>query len=104
MDEVPDRPIVDLETAVGEFRDKTSQRKRLVRADAVAQIHSMSVSDRLRLVAHLPGLEAARFAKTPHPINNRARRDAELSRRPSSLGRSDGVDQPLLLPGPSPLP
>src|SRR5271154_43894 len=35
VDEVPDRSVVDLETATGEFRDKTSQRKRVVPSDAV---------------------------------------------------------------------
>jgi hypothetical protein len=80
VDEVPDRSVVDLETATGEFRDKTSQRKRFVPSDVVAQKHRMSVSDRLRLVsAHFAPAQGCRFR---HPINHRARRDTELSRRP----------------------
>ena len=55
VDEVPDRPIVHLETALGKLRHKTPQREGLFPSDAIAQKDRMSVPDRFRLVSAIAG-------------------------------------------------
>ena len=96
MDEVPDRPIVHLETALGKLRHKTPQREGLFPSDAIAQKDRILIPDRLRLVsAHLAGREAARFPNPPHPVNDRARRNAKMSRRPDDTTARPASPPPL---------
>src|SRR5271167_2794065 len=56
VDEVPDRPVIDLETALGELRHKAAQSEGSCGSNAVSQEGRMLIPDRLGLMpAHLPG-------------------------------------------------
>ena len=89
MDEIPHRAIVDLEPAPGEFRHQPAQREGSL-PNALGQKGRVPVADRLRLVsAHLARRHAARLVKPPHPVDDRADPNAELSRR--SMARKSAV-------------
>jgi hypothetical protein len=94
VDEVPDRPIIDLEAALGEFGDKPAQGE-VPCLGALQQPGTVLARNCLRLVAaHLPRRNAAGLTQAPHPDNRRADAHAELCRRlvagqPSSLNRGN---------------
>jgi hypothetical protein len=94
VDEVPDRPIIDLEAALGEFGDKPAQGE-VPCPGALQQPGTVLARNCLRLVpAHLPRRNAAGLAQAPHPDNRRADAHAELCRRlvagqASSLNRGN---------------
>src|SRR5258706_12196634 len=82
MDEVPDRPIIDLEAALGEFGDQPAQGE-VPCLCALQQPGTLLTRNGLRLVpAHLPPRNAAGLAQAPHPDNRRADADAKLRRYP----------------------
>jgi len=81
MDEFPHHPIVDTETAISEFSDKTTQGEVLFATPADQPI-PMFADDLLRSVAtHLTRCHTTRFAKTPNPRNDGAYPDAKSIRR-----------------------
>jgi len=81
MNEVPDRPIVDLEAALSEFGDKPAQGKVLC-LRTLQQPGTVLSRNCLRFVpAHLPRRNAAGLTQAPHPDNCRADAYAELRRR-----------------------
>ena len=81
MDEVPDRPIADLETTLGQLGHQTTQAE-VPLANALSQPRRMRVADRSRLVpAHLSRRGAASLPEPPHPVDRRAHADAEPRRR-----------------------
>jgi hypothetical protein len=82
VNEVPHRPVVDLEAALGKLGRQAAQSK-LSFPDPLHQKGVVLSGNGLWLVtAHLARHHAARFLKPPHPIDHRAGRDAELGRRP----------------------
>jgi len=82
VNEVPHRPVVDLEAALGKFGHKTAQSE-LSLPDPLRQKGVMLSSNGLWLVtAHLARRHAARRLEAPNPIDHRAGHDAELGRRP----------------------
>src|SRR5712692_6883738 len=83
VDEVPDRAIIDLQSALGEFGDEPAQGEVPILGP---QYEPSAVLTRnpLRLVpAHLARRNAARLAQPPHPIDHRADPHAKLGRRPA---------------------
>src|SRR5271169_6574005 len=81
VDKVPDRPIIDLEAAFGQFGYKPAQGE-VPCLGALQQPGMVLARNRLRLVpAHLPRRNAAGLTQAPHPDNCRADADAELRRR-----------------------
>jgi hypothetical protein len=94
VDEVPDRPIIDLEAALGEFGDKSAQGE-VPCLGALQQPSTMLARNCLRLVpAHLPRRNASGLTQAPHPDNRSADTHAELCRRlvagqASSLNRGN---------------
>src|SRR5258708_8921926 len=67
MDEVPDRPIIDLEAALGEFGDQPAHGE-VPCLCALQQPGTLLTRNRLRLVpAPLPRRNAAPPAPPPHP-------------------------------------
>src|SRR6266542_1043330 len=81
MDEVPDRAIIDFETAVGQFGDKPAQGE-VAFPDPLQQPGTMRAGDRLALMpAHLARPNAASLPEPPHPNNHRADPYAKLPRR-----------------------
>jgi branched-chain amino acid transport system permease protein len=97
VDEIPHRAIVDLEPALGEFRHQPAQREGPL-PNALGQKGRVPVADRLRLVsAHLARRHAARLVKPPHPVDDRADPNAELSRRsmPRNSALQNRGDSPL---------
>jgi hypothetical protein len=80
MDEVPDRSIIHLETALGEFGHQPAQGKVLL-LDPLQQPGAMLARDRLRLVpAHLARCDAAGLSEAPNPGDHRTDADAKLRR------------------------
>jgi hypothetical protein len=94
VDEVPDRPVIDLEAALGEFGDKPAQGKVLCLC-ALQQPSTVLARNCLRLVpAHLPRRDASGLTQASHPDNRSADAHAESCRRlvagqASSLNRSN---------------
>jgi hypothetical protein len=92
VDEVPDRPIIDLQPALGEFGDKPAQGE-VPCLGALQQPSAMLARNCLRLVpTHLPWRNAAGLTQAPHPDNRRADAYAKLrrclvARHASSLNR-----------------
>jgi len=81
VDEVPDRPIIDLEAALGEFGYKPAQGE-VPCLGALQQPSTMFARNCLRLVpAHLPRRNASGLTQAPHPDNRSADAHAELCRR-----------------------
>ena len=81
MNEIPHRPIIDLEAALSQFGHQAAQGEGAV-PDAPRQKGRVLASDRLGLAsAHPARRDAARLAKAPDPIDHRARRDPEARRR-----------------------
>lgn len=81
MDEVPDRPIIDLEAALGEFGYKPAQGE-VPYLRALQQPSTMLARNCFRLVpAHLPRRNAAGLTQAPYPNNRRADAHTELRRR-----------------------
>lgn len=82
MDELPDRAIIDLKTAPGEFGDQPAQSEVSV-LETLRQPDLVLPRNRLRLVtAHLAWRHAAGLTQTPHPVDSRADADPELLCRP----------------------
>ena len=94
MDEVPDRPIIDLEAALGEFGYKPAQGE-VPCLGTLQQPSTMLARNCPRLVpAHLPRRNASGLTQAPHPDNRSADTHAELCRRlvagqASSLNRGN---------------
>src|ERR1700694_4082059 len=94
VDEVPDRPIIDLEAALGEFGDKSAQGE-VACLGALQQPGTVLARNGFRLVAtHLPPPNAAGLTQARHPDNRRADPYTELRRRlvagqAASLNRSN---------------
>jgi hypothetical protein len=92
VDEVPDRPIIDLEAALGEFGYKPAQGE-VPCLGALQQPGAVLARNGLRLVpTHLPRRNAAGLTQAPHPDNRSADADPELrrclvARHASSLNR-----------------
>src|SRR5438552_16447025 len=79
VNEVPDRPVVDPQTALGELSHKTAQRK--VRLDPLQKPNPMLAPDRLGPVTpELARRNAAGLAKSPHPIDDGADPQPKLPR------------------------
>ena len=92
MDEVPDRPVVDLETTLGEFDDEPPQRE-VPLLGPLQKPDTVLTRNRLRLVpAHLARRDTARLPQAPHPS---VRSDAPPHQTPPS-------PPGLALPPPSP--
>ena len=82
LNEVPHRPIVDLEAAIGEFENQPAQSKGPL-PHPLRQENLMLAADRLRLVpAHLARFYAAGLLITFDPRRDRAHRD--LAQQPES--------------------
>jgi hypothetical protein len=94
VDEVPDRPIIDLEAALGQFGDKPAQGE-VPCLGALQQPSTVLARNRLRFVpTHLSRRNAAGLAQPPHPHNRRADAYAKLrsrlvARHASSLNRGN---------------
>src|SRR6202521_1127605 len=83
MDEVPDRAVIDLKSALGEFGDEPAQGE-VSLPGPLQQPDAVLARNRLRLVpAHLARPTAARPAQPPHPIDHRTDAHAKLGRRPA---------------------
>src|SRR5437867_245319 len=79
VNEVPDRPVVDPQTALGELSHKTAQRK--VRLDPLQKPYPMLAPDRLGPVTpELARRNAAGLAKSSHPIDDGADPQPKLRR------------------------
>jgi len=82
VDEAPDRPVINLETALGKFGHKPAQGEVFL-LRALQQPSAVLARNRLRLVpAHLARHNAAGLTQAPHPVDGRADTHAELRRRP----------------------
>ena len=78
MDELPDRAIIDLKTAPGEFGDQPAQSEVSV-LEPLRQPDLVLPRNRLRFVtAHLARRHAAGLTQTPHPVDSRADAHPEL--------------------------
>src|ERR1700680_760676 len=83
MDEVPDRAVIDLKSALGEFGDEPTQGEVFL-PGPLQEPDAVLARNRLRLVpAHLARRNAARLAQPPHPIDHRTDAHAKLGRRPA---------------------
>jgi len=81
VDEVPDRPIIDLEAGLGEFGYKPAQGE-VPCLGALQQPSTMLARNCLRLVpAHLPRRNGSGLTQAPHPDNRSADAYPELCRR-----------------------
>src|SRR5271155_5368833 len=81
VNEVPDRPVIDLEAALGEFRHQSTYRE-LALLDPRNNPGPVLPSDRLRLVpAHLTRRGTPRPAHPLHPPHRRGRANSKLRRR-----------------------
>jgi hypothetical protein len=96
VNEVPHRPVINLEAAPGEFGHQPAQGE-LSSPDPPHEKGMVLANNGLRLVpAHLARRHAARLLEPPNPIDHRAGRDAELGRRtmprqPAFQNRRDGT-------------
>src|SRR6266852_2551893 len=82
VDEAPDRPVIDLETTLGQFGHQPAQGKVFL-PRPLQQPGTILARNRLRLVpAHLAWRNAAGLAPALHPVDGRADTHAELRRRP----------------------
>src|SRR5262245_34096512 len=82
MDELPDRPIVDLEAVLGEFGNQSAPGK-VTSLDPLQQPATVLARNLLWLVpAHLARRHAAGLAQTPDPVNRGTDCHSELLRRP----------------------
>ena len=81
VNEIPHRPIIDLEAALSQFSHQAAQSEGAV-PDTPRQKHRVLAGNRLGFVpAHLGWRCAASLLKPPHPIDHRAWRDPEARRR-----------------------
>ena len=80
LNEIPHRPIIDLEAARRELGDQPAQGEILL-PDPFHQPSVMLAPDRLRLVpTHLPRRHATARPEAPNPGDRRADPNAELRR------------------------
>src|SRR6266478_6440037 len=97
MDELPDRPIVDLQPALGEFGDKPTQGE-VPCPGALQQPITVLPRNLLRLVpTHLARRNAASLSEAPNPENGRVDAHPKLRRRPVTGQATliDGRNHPL---------
>src|SRR5271155_1772467 len=81
VNEIPHRPIIDLEAVLSQFSHQDAQGEGAGPA-APRQKGRERASDRLGLApAHLARRDAPRLPKPSHPMDHRARRDPEARRR-----------------------
>ena len=81
VNEIPNRPIIDLEAALSQFSHQAAQGEGAV-PDTPRQKGRVLASDRLGLASTHPARrDAPRLPKPSHPIDHRARRDPEARRQ-----------------------
>jgi len=82
MDELPHRPVIDLQPTLGKFDDKTAQSEVPI-LDPLQQPDAVLARNRLRpMPAHLTRRNATGLALAIHPVNGRANAHPKLLRRP----------------------
>src|SRR6202171_2219342 len=97
MDELPDRAIIDLETAPGEFSHQPTQGEVAV-LDPLQQPEAVLARNRLRPVAaHLAWRNAPGLTHALHPVDRRADAHPKLLRRPGTRhsARHNRCNHPL---------
>ena len=90
VNELPHRPVIDLEPALGELGDQPAQRKG-IRASPRDQPIAMRAGDLGRhMTAELAGSNAAGVPQPERPLHHARRRDAQRRRnRSHTLTRRD---------------
>src|SRR5690242_8585764 len=94
VDELPNRSVIDLQSALGKFSHQTTYREITV-LDPLQQPLTVSAGDRFRFVAaHLTWRDTSGLAQPVDPTDRRADTNPELlgcliTRQPAALDRSN---------------